>query len=106
MRVSTYPSITINNQTYVGDFDGHDIAVALCASFHERPDVCINQAFDVLKGTDDQFKAINLEHPDRKLIIVGLFIIFANVMIVYAHKTFGAKSNNNEIQQEVNMAVA
>jgi hypothetical protein len=37
MRVTSYPSITINNQTYGGDFDGHDISVALCASFSERP---------------------------------------------------------------------
>lgn len=50
MRVSAYPSVTINNQSYTGDFDGHDLSVALCASFLERPDVCVNQAFDVMKG--------------------------------------------------------
>lgn len=33
MRVSSYPSVTINNQTYIGDFDGYDISIALCASF-------------------------------------------------------------------------
>lgn len=40
MRVNSYPAITINNQTYTGDFDGHDIAVALCASFQSRPKIC------------------------------------------------------------------
>ena len=40
MQVTTHPTITINNETYVGDLDGHDLAVAICASFKDRPEVC------------------------------------------------------------------
>jgi hypothetical protein len=93
MRVTSYPSITINNQTYTGDFDGHDISVALCASFSERPQICVNQAFDVMKGQDVEYKGVDMEkHPIRKLFIAGLFIIIANVAIMWVHKKFGAKS--------------
>lgn len=46
MRVTTHPSITINNATYLGDLDGKDLATALCASFNERPEVCYDQAFE------------------------------------------------------------
>lgn len=40
MRVTTHPTITINNETYIGDIDGQDLAVALCASYKDRPEVC------------------------------------------------------------------
>jgi hypothetical protein len=91
MRVMYYPSITINNQTYQGDFDGYDVSVALCASFKERPDICRNQMFEVMKGQDLVFSGVNLKYPIRKLMIVGLFIVFANVMIVCVHKRYNAK---------------
>jgi len=40
MRVTTHPTITINNQTYQGDLDGKDLSIALCASFKDRPELC------------------------------------------------------------------
>lgn len=43
------------------------------------------------------YTGVNLGNPMTKLIVVGLFIIFANVMIVLVHKKFSQKSNSNEI---------
>lgn len=40
MGVNTHPSITINNQSYYGDFNGRDIARALCASFNVQKPEC------------------------------------------------------------------
>lgn len=91
MRVKSYPSITINNQTYTGDFDGHDIAVALCASFQTRPKICADQAFDVMRGKDIEYRGVEMEkHPMRKLFIAGLFIFLANFGVIYLHKKLGS----------------
>lgn len=46
MRVTTHPTVTINNKTYFGDLDGRDLSIALCASFKERPEVCYDQGFE------------------------------------------------------------
>ena len=107
MRVTTHPTITINNQTYLGDLDGKDIAIALCASFRERPEVCYDQKFEVLKADDSEFVPVQIEnHMVRNLFIAGLFIIFINIGMVCIHKKFRQESNKNEIQLEVNQAVS
>jgi hypothetical protein len=40
MDIQEHPSVSINNHTYHGDFNGPDIATAICASFKDRPDEC------------------------------------------------------------------
>lgn len=40
MRVNKHPSMTINNRTYHGNFKGADIAQAICAGYHPKPEVC------------------------------------------------------------------
>lgn len=39
-QIHKHPVISINNHTYQGDFTGRDIAIALCASFKDRPTEC------------------------------------------------------------------
>jgi hypothetical protein len=38
--IAFYPSITINNQTYRGDFEADEVKAALCASYNNIPSVC------------------------------------------------------------------
>ena len=107
MRVTTHPSITINNETYLGDLDGKDLAKALCASFNERPDVCYDQGYEKLKGDKNEFVPVKVQnHMVRNLFVAGLFIIFVNITMVCIHKKFRQESNKNEIQMEVNQAVS
>jgi hypothetical protein len=54
----------------------------------------VNQAFDVMKGLDVEYKGVDMErHPIRKLFIAGLFIVIANVAVMWVHKKYGAKQS-------------
>ena len=89
MRVTTHPAITINNETYVGDLDGKDLAVALCASFKDRPDTCYDQKFETVKADSSEFAPVHIRNPViRKLFLSALFIIGLNIAMVCVHKKF------------------
>mmetsp|Transcript_11475 Transcript_11475/g.19416 ORF Transcript_11475/g.19416 Transcript_11475/m.19416 type:complete len:111 (-) Transcript_11475:103-435(-) len=110
MNVETHPQLTINNQTFRGDFEGSVVATALCASFRKRPDVCINNKFDSLISLgDDDFAHAEPRLIDNfifQLFICGFIIVFVNVAMVLIHKKFQVKNQTTEIKQEVNEAVA
>lgn len=63
-------------------------------------------------GKDDDYKnfaASEFKDEDtfeRDLLIAGIFIIFVNCGMVWIFKATSKKSNTNEIQMEVNEAVA
>lgn len=61
-------------------------------------------------GTDEQYEnfadAQFEDTTDRDLVIAGLFILFVNLGMVWIHKATSKKANSNEIQMEVNQAVA
>jgi len=42
----------------------------------------------------------------KDLLIAGIFIVLVNIVVVWVHKSRAKKSNNSEIQDEVNSAVA
>jgi hypothetical protein len=82
--------LTINNETYQGDFKGEDIGRALCASFKDKPFECLNTNMTAFLGKDDDYKNdIQSELTDttnRDLLIAGLFLIFVNLGMVWIHK--------------------
>jgi hypothetical protein len=48
--VTLRPSITINNITYRGEFDGLDFFKAICAGFLKKPDICSsNKVFSIMQ---------------------------------------------------------
>ena len=55
MRITSHPTISINNHTYRGNFVGKDIAVALCASFKDRPDECKDGSLASRIGSDQEY---------------------------------------------------
>lgn len=57
MNIHRHPAISINNQTYLGDFSGADIARAICASFLKRPDFCIDERISMI-AQDTQFSEL------------------------------------------------
>lgn len=54
------------------------------------------------EGIDKHFE----DHTERDLVIIGFFIILVNVGMVCIHKNTSKKQTGNEIQMEVNQAVA
>ena len=112
MRVNKHPSITLNNQTYHGNFRGADIAQAICEGFNPRPKVCSNRLYLTERGTDADFI-----HEDREdlhdaimaktLVITGIFLIIFNLAIVWIHKNYGnTAQQEKEMDDEINMAVS
>jgi len=61
-------------------------------------------------GSDEDYKDIAGDQfedtSSRDIFIGGCFIIFVNLGMVWIHKATSKKSNANEIQLEVNEAVA
>ena len=94
MRVNKHPSITLNNQTYHGNFRGADIAQAICEGFSPRPAVCVDKQYLKQRGTDADY--IHEDRDDlhdaimaKTLIITGIFLIIFNLCVVYIHKNYG-----------------
>jgi hypothetical protein len=59
-----------------------------------------------LLGRDADY---NIDAPDdsfKDLLVAGIFIILINIVVIWVHKSNAKKSNNSEIQDEVNSAVA
>lgn len=82
--------MTINNETYQGDFNGADIGHALCASFKDKPFECLNTDMSAFLGKDDDYKN-DIENElddttDRDLLIAGFFLCFVNLGMVWIHK--------------------
>jgi hypothetical protein len=109
MQVNQHPAITINNHTYIGDFNALDITRAICASFKTRPAECTQDAMEALRGSSIDYLAdYKFEDKARtsELIFAGVFIIFLNVGMIMIHKSSSKKDRKSEIQMEVNQAVA
>ena len=109
MEITSHPTISINNHTYHGNFIGKDIAIALCASFKERPDECKNNQFLSKIGTDkdyDNFDEDFIDHTERNLIIGAVSILLVNVCLIQQYRKSQKKQVSKEIRNEVNMAVA
>lgn len=60
-----------------------------------------------LLGLDDDYD-INSPSADsfKDLLVAGVFIVLVNIVVIWVHKSRSKKSNNSEIQEEVNSAVA
>jgi len=75
--INMHPSISINNITYRGDFNGFDIFKAICAGFLEQPEICKgDKVFQVLSSVNSS----DLLYHKRSL--VKLFHIIAAVILV------------------------
>lgn len=75
------------------------MALALCASFKDRPDECKNEDMTYLISEDD-YEGINKhfeDHTERDMIIIGVFIILVNVGMVCIHKNTTKKETGTEI---------
>ena len=110
-NVHTHPAITINNETYTGDFNGKDIGRAICASFKDQPAECLNDDMTWFLGKDEDYKTFaDVEFSEEDisfdLVIAGVFILFINLGMVCIFKKTSKKSNANEIQMEVNEQVS
>jgi len=91
----------------MGDFTGKDIARALCASFKDQPAQCAAGDMSGLLGRDDDYNIdAAAEDSFSDLLVAGIFIVLVNIVVIWVHKSNSKKSNNSEIQEEVNSAVA
>jgi len=56
-----------------------------------------------LLGLDDEYD-VNAPSEDsfKDLLVAGIFIILVNIVVIWVHKSHSKKSNNGEIQEEVN----
>lgn len=105
-QIHTHPAISINNQTYKGDFNGKDIARALCASFKDQPKECTTDMSGLVGRMEDYDLEADESDDLKDLLVAGIFIVLVNIVVVWVHKSRSKKSNSSEIQDEVNSAVA
>ena len=90
MAIHKHPAISINNQTYQGDFTGADIARAICASYQRRPDFCIDERISKMAEesffSDLEELGLDGDYSSGHLIVIGVFIVLLNMGLVYLHK--------------------
>lgn len=109
LDVRSHPMVTINNQTYQGEFAGSDIGRAICVGFKDRPAACAEEArlaiaADLVRDTiitknEDEMSA------GSWLIVIGFLLIMACIAL-YLSKLRQEVTKKSEIQLEVNAAVA
>lgn len=88
MEVNSHPVVTINNHTYKGDMDGEDIAMAVCASFKDRPKYCSRQQFFNQSLMSD-FKGLAVADDSvtpAMWVFAIFFILFINFGMLYIHR--------------------
>lgn len=88
---------------------GPDIAKAVCASFKKRPAYCKNDAFNLVVGAANNYerKLPRQDYAKYEEIVFGVIVvILINVALVMIHRSRTKKTQTNDIQMEVNTAVA
>ena len=109
MGVNTHPSITINNQSYYGDFNGRDIARALCASFNVQKPECQQGELEQLKGDFEELEVLDTSVSGSHtfdIILLVIFTVLINIALIKFMRSQRKKKQKDEIQQQVNLAVA
>lgn len=105
-QVMEHPAITINNQTYQGNFNGRDVVMALCHSFKTRPEVCKNNSIETHKGQSrdyNNYDKMFVDNTELYLEIAGGLIIALNIVgVLYHRRRSQNQGNRSMIQNEVN----
>lgn len=106
LQISFHPSITINNFTYHGDFDGQDIFQALCSSFKsaDKPEQC-GVLYD-LSTNISQISDFLLPHHRNYWIKVGLVVFIVNICLFLFCWKVQKKKAKKRVKKEVEMQVA
>ena len=83
LSITLNPTITINNHTYHGDFDGLDIFHALCTSFEykSRPEQC-DLLYDVHKNAGKTSDFI-LPHHRKYWVKVTAIVLVLNLVLFW-----------------------
>lgn len=96
--IAFYPSITINNQTYRGDFEADEVKSALCASYREIPDVC------KVETDDSDLETGGLTVSAVLLIVVLSFSGVAGLLILYVF--YVRRQYREDLRKQVGEAVS
>lgn len=111
LGIFQHPSITINNMTYRGEMNGHDIFKAVCAGFKDKPKECIGNNVYALMGKESDINTATFTaDPEaaQKWFVVACvsLIILLNIVCIQAYRYFTKQTVNREINMQVNSAVS
>lgn len=98
--VPFYPSLTVNNQTYRGDWEAQEVFIALCAGFSERQEECIIQkeSEEVVEETTGVGTATVV------MVLISCLILMGVVLFLY--RLWIRREMKDEMRMQVNNAVS
>jgi len=78
-----HPAFTINKSVYMGDLEPMDLALAVCAGFHERPEECKRKYIsDFLVNRDDWVIPDYGDTVYEEILFAGFIIIAINIVLL------------------------
>lgn len=109
LGIILHPSITINNITYRGDFNGLDIFKAICAGFLDQPEVCYgNKVYEYIARGEStglqyhRFSLVKVYH----IIAAIILVLLINGIALMVYRKHQKKKMNEELHLQVNSAVS
>jgi hypothetical protein len=108
LGIILHPSITINNITYRGEIDGHDIFKAICAGFLDQPEICKGESvFAIVNGDNSELiyhrnSLVRVYHIISAIILV----LIINAIALCLYRKHQKKKVNEELHLQVNSAVS
>ena len=92
-----YPALIINSEMYRGDWEGQNVAKAICASFYDPPDYC----------SEIDFIVIDPPGVSPGLIVVLLAVLFAVIVgVLVGCRLYLKRELTGTMNQQVSLAVS
>ena len=102
------PSITINNQTYKGEFTALDIFKGICHGFKQQPDECYgDKVWELMRYDEDLNPEPKPSIAQKTHVIAAILIaIIINLVFLFCYRRYQRKKMNEELHVQVNSAVS
>lgn len=97
--IQFYPAITINNQTYKGNWDSESVLDAICSAFEKTPQSCFDNGY----STDWQSGGFMVGPGTLILVLLLLFSVFIIVLLIYRYRS--KNQMKHEMRRQINQAV-
>lgn len=94
-----WPAVIINDRTYRGDLVPDNVLNAICATFTDEPDYCIEFEESIGYVTP---KGIT----GNVLIGIVILLVLVNIILIFIYRKCSNKEMNEDMQLQVNSAVS
>lgn len=88
--------MTINDVIFRGEFDAYKVFTEICGSFRETPEEC----------KKEEQKASSTFTKVLWISLLIVFLVIANVVIIYCYRRLSKREMHERLHHEVNSAVS